>query len=155
MRCNLHMVKFQHPLLPPWALPPRNKKLSSFEKTSTIWKSYIYLCRKNVTTIRGSPKSANTPPPPPCGKRDPPHIEKMSPHGENVYTFCTHRRKCPHIGEKKPPCTIFYSCSAPPPPPPSGERLLFCPLATADHDLDPLTLFCLFERVRKKSTKIK
>ena len=42
-------------------------------------------------------------PPPPCGKKDPPH-KKNSPHvrGENVYTFCTHRNKCPHRGKEAP-----------------------------------------------------
>ena len=72
MRCNLHMVKFQHPR----ALPPRNEKLSSFKNSNLHdLEKIMNICAvKNVTT-RGSLKNA---PPPPIWKKRSPHIEKIS-----------------------------------------------------------------------------
>ena len=112
----------------------------------------INICAvKNVTT-RGSPKNCyggkpKNNHPSPCGKRDPPpppppHRKKCSQHGENVYTFCTHRKNAPE-GEKKPPPPYNFFIHA---PPPSGECLLFLPLtATADHDIHSLYSVCLRE----------
>ena len=85
----------------------------------------INICAvKNVTTARGGsskncyggkPKNV----PPPCGKGDPPHKKKWPPHGENVYTFCTHGKNAPR-GEKKPPIQFFFM----PPPLPGGASTL-------------------------------
>ena len=77
MRCNLHMVKFQHPLLPPRALPLRNKKTELLQKFKPPRSGKIInICAvKNVTT-RGSPQNCYGGKP----KNDPPHIEKNVIH---------------------------------------------------------------------------
>ena len=96
-------------------------------------------------TTRASPKNCYGGKPkndhPPCGKRDAPHRKKCPQHGENVYTFCTHRKNAP-IGEKKPPIHFLFMLRPP-------GRLLTLPpplwLVTADHDLHSLYSVCLRE----------
>ena len=106
----------------------------------------INICAvKNVTTARGLPQkllwgaSLKMPPPP--------HAEKETPpQGENLYTFCTNRKNAP-IGEKKPPPPIQFFFHAI-----LRERLLFLPLACANHDLHSLYSVCLreLEKINKQ-----
>ena len=72
------------------------------------------------------------PPPPHAEKRDPPPYRKNIPHMERMYTHSAHIEEKAPIGEKKPPIQFFIHA---PPPTPPGERQLFLPLATADHEL--------------------
>ena len=118
MRCNLHMVKLQRPLLPPRALPLRNEKSSSFKNSNfhDLGKIINICAIKNVPT-RGSPKNCYGAslkmPPSQCKKRDPPHIEKNVPHMERMYTHSAHIEENAPIGEKKPPIQFFIHALPP------------------------------------------
>ena len=104
----------------------------------------------------GKPNNSPPPPPPapPMQKGDPPpppsHTRKNDTHVERK--DCPHKKNTP-IGETHPPPhRIFLFMFS---PPPLRASTLPSPLRAPIMIIDPLTLFRLFERVRKKSTKIK
>ena len=100
----------------------------------------------------GKPNNSPPPPAPPMQKGDPPPPPPLT-HGKMTPTW---REKTAHIkntpiGETHPPPhRIFLFMLSPPPRASTLPSLLRAPIMI----IDPLTLFRLFERVRKKINKI-